>query len=206
MTPEPDRTIVDLTQPLSADTPVIPGDPKVSVECVCTIDNDACEVRKIVVGSHTGTHVDAPAHMLTGGRKLDSYTAEDFVAIAAVVHVPGVSQITLKELPDTTGCQAVLFDTGFVYPSQDSLPDTYPTLSPEVARELVSRQIRIIGIDTPGPDLPPHHVHHMLFEADMLIVENLTNLRDLPAQCKITVAPLKLIDAEAAPCRVFAEF
>ena len=51
--------------------PVWPGDPAVSLETVCTAETDGCRITRLTLGSHTGTHLDAPRHVLPGGSSLD---------------------------------------------------------------------------------------------------------------------------------------
>ena len=62
---------VDLSYPLETGMPVWPGDPAVSLETVCTAETDGCRITRLTLGSHTGTHLDAPCHVLPGGSSLD---------------------------------------------------------------------------------------------------------------------------------------
>lgn len=77
--------IVDLSMPLYDAMPVYEGDPPVRIAKVCTHERDGWEVRRLDMGSHTGTHVDAPLHMHDGGASIDALPLNRFCGPAVVV-------------------------------------------------------------------------------------------------------------------------
>ncbi|GAA3406425.1 cyclase family protein [Paenibacillus hodogayensis] len=77
--------IIDLSQPLYTGMPVFPGDPKVRVDIVHTRDANGWELRRLELGSHTGTHVDAFSHMHDGGGTLDQMPLSRFFGKARLV-------------------------------------------------------------------------------------------------------------------------
>ncbi|EPY33408.1 cyclase [Strigomonas culicis] len=77
--------MIDLSLPLEDGMPVYEGDPKVRISKVCTRETDGWEVRELALGSHTGTHVDAPVHMHEGGATLDEIPLSRFCGPAVVV-------------------------------------------------------------------------------------------------------------------------
>lgn len=79
--------IIDLTQPIKHQMPVYPGDPEVSVEIVQTHDSHTWELRRLSLGSHTGSHVDAFSHMHEGMADLDQIPLTRFLGPAVVVRV-----------------------------------------------------------------------------------------------------------------------
>ena len=80
-----------------------------------------------------------------------------------------------------------------------------PLIPPEAAKELCKRRAKMIGIDSYSPDNYPFTVHKLLLKQDILIVENLINLEKLlKKRFSCFVLPLKLVGADAAPCRVIA--
>jgi kynurenine formamidase len=81
--------IYDLTQALNENTPVYPGDPKVKVEQVGVIAKDGFCDHLVAFGTHNGTHMDAPAHMIEGGKGLKDYPIERFIMPAICVDVRG---------------------------------------------------------------------------------------------------------------------
>ena len=63
--------LVDLSHPITAGMPVYPGDPEVTVEPALSLAEDGAQVSKVTLGTHTGTHLDAPAHVVADGRTVD---------------------------------------------------------------------------------------------------------------------------------------
>lgn len=78
---------LDLSMPLVDGMPVYPGDPEVSIEVAHTHEANAWELRRLMLGSHTGTHVDAPSHMHPGAASLTELPVERFCGRARVVRV-----------------------------------------------------------------------------------------------------------------------
>ncbi|WP_269850735.1 cyclase family protein [Methanosarcina horonobensis] len=79
------KKIIDITVPISPSTPIFPGDPEPSVENICTLEKDGFAVSKLVFGSHTGTHVDAPSHVLKDGPTVDNLNIESLMGQAVVL-------------------------------------------------------------------------------------------------------------------------
>ena len=77
--------IIDVTVPISSFTPIFPGDPKPSIEKVLTLEQDGCAVSRLSFGSHTGTHVDAPSHILKDGLSVDKLDIESLMGKAVVL-------------------------------------------------------------------------------------------------------------------------
>lgn len=79
------RKIIDITVPISPFTPIFPGDPEPSIEKTCTVDENGCAVSRLSFGSHTGTHVDAPSHILKDGVPVDRLDIETLMGKAIVL-------------------------------------------------------------------------------------------------------------------------
>lgn len=77
--------IIDITVPISPFTSIFPGDPEPSIESTCTLEKDGCAVSRLSFGSHTGTHVDAPSHILKDGLAVDSLNLENLIGQAIVL-------------------------------------------------------------------------------------------------------------------------
>ena len=77
--------IIDVTVPISSFTPIFPGDPEPSIERTCTLEKDGCAVSRLSFGSHTGTHVDAPSHILKDGLSVDRLDIESLMGKAVVL-------------------------------------------------------------------------------------------------------------------------
>ena len=71
-------TTYDLTHPIESGTPAYPGDPTPDVEPAATVEDDGYRVSKLEMGTHTGTHIDAPTHVIDGGKPLEAFSLETF--------------------------------------------------------------------------------------------------------------------------------
>lgn len=88
--------IIDLSASIYNEMEVFPGDPEVKVERVHNYDEQGWELRKLILGSHTGTHVDAFSHMVPRGKNLDQIPLDNFLGPAMVVNLE-------DEFPKQTG-------------------------------------------------------------------------------------------------------
>jgi len=77
--------IIDVTVPISSFSPIFPGDPEPSIEKFLTLEKDGCAVSRLSFGSHTGTHVDAPSHILKDGLSVDRLDIENLMGKAVVL-------------------------------------------------------------------------------------------------------------------------
>ena len=71
--------IIDLTYPIATGMPVYPGSPSPEIHSIARFEADGFREKHLVLGSHTGTHMDAPYHMLQRGKPLDQFPASHFV-------------------------------------------------------------------------------------------------------------------------------
>ncbi len=197
---------VDLSVALNEKTPFYPGDPATKIAPSAVMETDGYEDHYISVGTHVGTHIDAPRHMIAGGKSLHEYPIENFVGPGVVINTG--KDITLEKVKESNIREGdiVLFNTGTSKEYfQPSYYDNYPTLTEEIAEYLVSKKVKMIGVDTCSVDPEVFPVHKSLLKNDILIIENLTNL-DALAGLNFTVyaLPLKL-EIDGSPARVIAE-
>jgi glutamyl-tRNA reductase len=203
---------VDLSRRLESALPVYPGDPAVEIEQCSSIETDGYRLKRLVMGSHSGTHMDSPAHLLGQGPTLDRYPVESFFASAFVLdcrNCPAIDLELVSTVPGSVG--AVLFATGWEQRwATDAYLEDPPLLSEEAAMFLVGRGITIFGFDSPSCDRMDSHdlpIHSAILSAGALIVENLCNLLPLVGKCIDLVAlPLSVRESDGCPARVVATF
>ena len=211
-------TFADLTHPLTTDMPVYPGDPEVLVDEALTIQTDGCSVRSLHLGSHSGTHVDAPAHVIAGGRTIDQVTPEELMGDAVVVQLPDLApeQLIDEEMlgealrsgPENLPT-ILLLATGWdrFWGSDDYL--RHPVLTEDAASFLVAGGVQVLGVDMASPDgsgsADSLVAHEVLLGADRLIIENLRGLADLPRHVEFTALPLSIAGGDGAPVRAVAK-
>ncbi|WP_411963867.1 cyclase family protein [Haloferax sp. YSMS24] len=206
-------TLVDLTRRVESGMPTYPGDPRVSVEPHAEFAADGYRVSRLELGSHTGTHVDAPAHTEPDGETLDAFSVEDLRVTARLVDCRDVGAnglVGADALPSglDSGVECLVFRTGWEDEwGTDRMAD-HPALAPETGRACAERDFAVaidaLSPDPTGGDEVP--VHHAVLGAGRFIVENLCGLAALPADrpFELFVMPLR-VDADGAPARVVAE-
>ena len=204
----------DLSHPLRTGMQVYPGDPSVDLSPALELERDGAAVTSLHLGSHTGTHVDAPAHTVAGGRTMDLVALEELVGDALVIRVPGLADRAtigvddLGDLPERVP-PIVVVDTGWARHFGTERALRHPALGVDAARLLVERGMHVLGVDTLSPDptdaagTTEFPVHEVVLGGDGLIVENLTGLDGLPPRVRIGVFPLRLA-GDGAPARAVA--
>ena len=214
------RMVVDLSRPLRSGMTVFPGDPEVSMEVVAQLETHGFRVSALHLGSHSGTHVDAPSHSIDDGAAIDAVPLQMLIGPLRVLRATGRaprSVITWAELaPQADAVRAgeiVVIETG--WDDRFDEPDSvdHPVLAPEVTEQLLSRGVRVIGVDSLSPDastpaddgswrLP---VHELMLGAGGLIIENLTNLGGVPdTGSELIALPLSLPGLDGSPVRAVA--
>ena len=203
--------IYDVTVPITNSMPVWPGDPPVRLTAKSHLSRDkthTVRLTNIEMGSHTGTHIDAPFHMTDEGRRLDEFPLETLTGKVTVFEIPGARSLGRTELErlNWDGVERVLFKTENSSHWQDGkFYEEFVYLEPEGAEFLVQQGVRLVGIDYLSIDKfrsQSHPSHFVLLKQDIPIIEGL-NLAAVPAgEYTLVALPLKLQDADGAPARV----
>src|SRR5579884_332733 len=103
---------IDLSVPLNEHTPIYPGDPAMSIRSHAVLDADGYEVHSVCLGTHLGTHIDAPSHMLAGGKTLDQIPLEKFSGHGVYIKIEGNFDFEVVKKVPLAIDDIVLFDTG----------------------------------------------------------------------------------------------
>lgn len=198
--------LVDLSVTINESTPVYPGDPKTKIEPRALLDKDGYEDHYVCVGTHVGTHVDAPSHMVSGGQTLNLIPPGRFTGRGIYIPVGRKFNLEKVKKANLRKGDIVLFHTGMsgVYHKPDYY-NNYPAISEEIAKFLVGKKVKMVGVDMCSVDHEPFPVHKILLKKGILIIENLTNLKALKnKKFKVYAFPLKLV-LDGSPTRVIAE-
>ncbi|MBI4484253.1 MAG: cyclase family protein [Acidobacteria bacterium] len=200
--------LYDVTVALSPELPVYPGDPEIRVNPWRQLSKgDHANVSQLFLGSHTGTHVDAPSHFIQGARSLDELPPDHFVGPAQVVELYGITSIEPQHLEGLRlSAPRVLFKTrnsGFW--KSRTFREDFVYLEPETAVWLVDHGIRVVGIDYLSVEKfrsPEPMTHRILLEKEVGIIEGL-DLSAVPAgPYELLCLPLKIRGGDGAPARV----
>lgn len=221
--------IIDLTHTIHNEIQIYPGDPVPSISRGLIHEKDYCHVDILTLGSHTGTHIDAPYHFIKDGKKIDAIPIQRFVGSGVLIDVSDKSARDLIEShevepykPKIEKGDFVIFMTGWDKYFGTPKYFQHPFLSADGAKLLLKLGVALVGIDAMNidptyqevMDLDPqakdikykedygYLVHDILLGNDILIVENLCNL-DKIRQVKglYSFLPLKVKDSDGSPIR-----
>ncbi|WP_226658675.1 cyclase family protein [Pseudalkalibacillus hwajinpoensis] len=170
-----------------------------------TTTNGHVTESRLSLDVHTGTHVDAPLHMMNDGATFESINQEDLVGKAKVIDVTNVKgAISDKDI----AAEDIQEGDFILFKSQNSFEEEFNFdfvfVGEDAARYLAERNIRGVGVDGLGIERsqPEHPTHRSLFEKDVIIMEGL-RLKDIEAgEYFMVAAPLKLQGTDASPARV----
>jgi arylformamidase len=200
--------MIDITVPIRDSMVTYEGDPSVSVRRRLSIaSGDPANVSELTLGSHTGTHIDAPVHFLPGGPTLDAVSLPALVGPALVVETPTVDMIRVDECEALvpSGAERVLFKTrNSALWSRSDFARDYVALDLAAARWLVSRGVRLVGIDYLSIEAfgaTGHPVHKTLLGAGVVVLEGLDLSAARPGRYDLICLPLRLAGGDGAPCR-----
>ncbi|GMB07724.1 cyclase family protein [Thermolongibacillus altinsuensis] len=194
----------DVTAPIFEGMPVYKNKPEKQPK-LTTVTNDYVTESRIDMDVHTGTHIDAPLHMVKGGETFETIPLEKLVGNCKVFDLTNVKDKISKEDLQHLNIEEndfVLFKT------QNSMEDAFNFefiyVAEDAAQYLADKKVRGVGIDALGIERsqPGHPTHKTLFGSGVIVIEGL-RLKDVPeGEYFMVAAPLKLVGTDAAPARV----
>ena len=202
---------IDLSHIVTDNMPVFPGDPAMSLTQVASVDKEGYTDHELHTLMHVGTHIDAPLHMIAGGKRISEIPPEHFIGPGVLIDVRGKNEITADSLKNKNigaGSVVLLFSG---YSKKYKTPEydiNFPKISLDFAGSLVEIKVKILGLDFINPDTEDSFpIHKKLLGNDVLIIENLTNLESLIniKAFEVSAIPLNL-HADASPVRVVARY
>lgn len=214
--------LYDLTQNLDEDTQIYPGDPAFLCHSVANVKEHGYNVTSLSLGSHTGTHIDAPSHFVEFGKTVDRLDLSMLVGSAVVLDLTvknARERITWDDIisdPDfltlVRDRHIVLIRTGWSHHWKTKTYLDHPFLDRSAAINLMELGVRVLGVDTLSPDQTmtdgsegDFGVHESILGAGGAIVENLTGLQFLPSKTvQVSFLPLKLTGIDGSPIRAVA--
>ncbi|MDR2147927.1 MAG: cyclase family protein [Tannerella sp.] len=216
--------IIDLTHPIAENMPMYPGTGAPTLRITNNYREHGFQETLISLYSHTGTHIDAPAHLFADGLTLDQYPAEQFVGKALVIDCRGLAKdenIPMRLLEEKGSAiheaEFLLFLTGNanLWGKSDYFAG-FPVMADEVVEWVNRRKLKGVGIDAPSFDpvsvgepesaaeeLPNHRA--ILKTNQTVLLENLCRLEEIGNKLFMLYAlPLNTVNADGAPARVIA--
>ena len=205
---------IDLTGFMQDGDPTMPMDPKLSISWHCNLDNLGYNLTRLTTSTHQGTHIDAPKHFFYEGKTIDVIPLERLILKGIKIDLTkkeDKEEITVADLKPYADKiekgMAVILDTGWEknWPEPKFFSD-FPQVTNELAAWLAEKEIGIVGMDMPTPNpVDWKRVHETFLGAEVLVVEGLCNMAELPQEGFTFYAmPLKLKGRDGSPIRAFA--
>jgi kynurenine formamidase len=205
--------IIDLTMTLRDGMLVFPGDPAPEFAAACRYENGYF-VSKVTLGTHTGTHIDAPVHRIQGAETITDLKPEAFIGWKTLImDLPQAGRGNILSRADCAawdrdieGCDGVLFKTGWGrHAGQPAYYDGFPGIDESVVDWLLEHSIHLIALESPSVHSEKHlEIHEKLLKNDILIIEGLVNTGELTTKyIELHAVPLKFDRLDGSPVRAY---
>jgi len=210
--------IIDLTYKLENDmiTYDAPWHPSFSIKQLAKINKEGRETRKIVFGTHTGTHIDAPRHFIENGDTVEKIPLNKLFGPVQIIDFSNLQEkeaVTVEIIKTIPISKKIIFKFGWGKKwGNMEFYDKYPYFTKDAAKYLVSQGVELIGYDTPSPDASyifsneeDSPVHKIFLKNKIVLVEYIANMDSISDynNWNIVVSPLKIKDGDGSPARVF---
>ena len=202
--------LIDVSIPIRDAMTVYRGNPAVRIRPFKTLRKDGVDVSELCLGSHTGTHIDAPNHFIKGAKGIDRVDLERFIGPAWVADLRrvrgGISAADLTRARIPRGTRRILLRTSnsrLWHPARPFRTD-FVYLAADGADWMVERGVQLVGIDylsIEGFGVPGAPTHHRLLRAGIPILEGLDLFSVRPGRWQMAALPLRIKDGDAGLTR-----
>jgi arylformamidase len=200
----------DISLTISSTMPTWPGDPSVVLERIEKIEEgSSANISRIEMSVHTGTHVDAPYHFISGGKSVEQMPLRILTGRAYVLDLPKIDMITAEvlersDLPPRT--RRLLFKTRnseYWARQEHDFQEDFVGISEDGADYLVKRGVKLIGVDylSVAPFNNSVPTHEIFLRAGVVVVEGLDLSGISQGRYTLYCLPLKLDGSDGAPAR-----
>ena len=201
--------LLDVTVPLRDSIPTFPGNPEFAFEPIKRIaDGGSSNVSRLVMGTHTGTHVDAPKHFIDDGASIDELALNLLIGRARVIEIGKRGPITADDLAAAglrEDLRVLLRTPNSALWNSSAFHEDYAHLTDDAARYLVEQGVKLVGIDYLSIEQfkkPGAPAHRTLLSNGVIIIEGL-NLAEADAgMYEMYCLPLPVVGGDGAPARV----
>ncbi len=208
--------IIDLSFVIENGIPTCgtPWHQTVKLEQMGTIDTVGRNTHSILLGSHTGTHMDAPYHFIKGGRTIESTPLETLcgpISVIDLTYLKAGDVVRFDDVKDLKVTERMLFRFDwFKHWRTGDFYKAFPFFSEEAVNFLIANDIKLLAMDTPSPDNVKNFNsvdspnHKALLSKDIIIIEYLNNTDqiDLAKKHTLVALPLKIKGSDGSPSRV----
>lgn len=200
---------IDVTRPVTAGMIHWPGDPDVEIEKVSDMGKgDICNVTRVTMCVHTGTHMDAPLHFLRDGAGMEEAPLKALMGEARVIAIDDPVSVRRADLVqhDIQRAERIIFRTRNVSIEWNSeFQMDFVHIAADAAQYLADQKVALVGVDYMSvggfyQDMVETHV--ALLQSGAWVVENLNLTEISPGEWEIICLPMKIIGSDGAPARV----
>ncbi len=197
--------MIDITRPLSENTPFWPGDEQFKRNLITVADGFVTSGLKM--SSHSGTHMDAPAHLAHCNTTVDNIPLTKLILNATVVDCGSRKAIDEDVLSGLSlQGKALLLKTVSSRSNQTDVFRNYTALTSSAAEAARDRGIALLGIDSVSVDPPDSsNAHRIFLEASIPIVENLWLSEINPGEYLLICLPLRIESGDGSPVRALLQ-
>jgi len=199
---------IDISRPITSGMVVYPGNPGVKINTVRSASEGLTGLSEITLGSHTGTHIDTLLHIDPSGSGTEVYPLDQYIGDAEVVEIAsGITSISAQDIPPTSS-QRILLKTKNSYADIDVFDPDFVALTEDGAKELLRRNIVLVGID--GPSIKKKGVadavHELFLRNNIVVVEGLLLAEAISGQYTLMCLPLPISTIDGVPVRAVLSY
>jgi arylformamidase len=199
---------IDISMQIAPGMPHWPGDPDVELAPVAHIGaGDACNVSRICMGTHTGTHIDPPLHYFSGGKSIAEMPLDVGIGPCRVLYIPDVLAISAEHLRPHSpqqGERLLLRTCNSERDTGEAFRKNFAHLTPDAAQLLADAGVRLVGIDymsIGSYEADGEDTHRILLGAGLWVIENLVLSGISAGEYEMLCLPLRIAHGDGGPCR-----
>jgi arylformamidase len=200
---------LDVSVPLAAGVPAYPGNPEFELQPIKRIaEGGSSNVSRVVMGTHTATHVDAPLHFFDGTLAADELALDLLIGRTRVVDMPRRGGITAGDLARAglrEDLRVLLKTPNSALWNGTAFKQDYTYLAEDGARYLVDQGVKVVGIDYLSIEQfkkAGAPAHRTLLAQGVIIIEGLDLSEADPGMYEMYCLPLRIAGGDGAPARV----
>lgn len=201
--------LLDVSVPLAAGIPAFPGNPEFELQPIKRIaDGGSSNVSRMIIGTHTGTHVDAPKHFIDDAGGVETLSLELLIGRARVIEITRRGGIGAEELAAAglrEDIRVLLKTSNSRLWSTTTFHEDYTHVTEAGARYLVEQGVKVVGIDYLSIEQfrkPGAPAHRMLLSNGVIIIEGLNLAEAEAGMYEMYCLPLPVSGGDGAPARV----
>lgn len=207
--------VIDLSHAVEEGMPVFPGTPSTNINSFKSVYSDGYAELKLEMHTHTGTHIDAPSHILKGGKSITDLSIDQFIGKALKIKYSNTKDISItfieSHIKRLGKPDFILFNCNWdKHWGTDQYFEDYPLPGTSVFYYLSQLKIKGVGFDTVSIDKPDSKNcinHRLMLSSGAIIIENLKNLNKIREEVfDFYCFPLNISNADGSPVRAVARF